>query len=286
MPAPFLRKPWFAPARRWIGARLGAYLSKRVPSPGTAAATDTARLLACLQPGDVVLVEGQSRISGAIKYLTQSTWSHAALYTGQPVGGRDARGQERSFVEADLQEGVRAVSVAEFEGLHCRICRPVGLTAADVAAVIGFVTARLGQQYDLRNVFDLARYLFPTPPVPTRWRRRMIALGSGDPTRAICSTLIASAFQSVRYPILPQIEALPSTDPHCVGCIEHILHVRHHSLYVPRDFDVSPYFEVVKPTLACGFNHRLLRWDDEVAQAAAIGRVADPVAQPAGHAAA
>jgi hypothetical protein len=114
----------------------------------------------------------------------------------------------------------------------------------------------------------------------------MIALGSGDPTRAICSTLIASAFQAVRYPILPQIEALPSTDPHCVGCIEHILHVRHHSLYVPRDFDVSPYFEVVKPTLACGFNHRLLRWDDEVAPAAAIARVADPVAQPAGKAAA
>jgi hypothetical protein len=36
--------------------------------------------------------------------------------------------------------------------------------------------------------------------------------------------------------------------------------VRHHSLYVPRDFDVSPYFEVVKPTLACGFDYRLLRW--------------------------
>jgi hypothetical protein len=271
----------FTAARRWIGARLGAYLSKTVPSPGTAAATDTAKLLACLQPGDVVLVEGHSRVSGAIKYLTQSTWSHAALYTGQPVGGVDERGLERSFVEADLQQGVRAVSVAEFEGLHCRICRPVGLTAADIAAVSGYVTARLGQQYDLRNVFDLARYLFPTPPVPTRWRRRMIALGSGDPTRAICSTLIASAFQSVRYPILPQIEALPSSDPHCVGCIEHILHVRHHSLYVPRDFDVSPYFEIVKPTLAFGFNHRLLRWDDAVAQAQPVAAQGQPVGEAA-----
>jgi hypothetical protein len=271
----------FTAARRWIGARLGAYLSKTVPGASTAAATDTAKLLACLQPGDVVLVEGHSRISGAIKYLTQSTWSHAALYTGQPVGGVDARGLERSFVEADLQEGVRAVSVAEFEGLHCRICRPVGLSAAEIATVIGYVTARLGYQYDLRNVFDLARYLFPTPPVPQRWRRRMIALGSGDPTRAICSTLIASAFQSVRYPILPRIEALPSSDPHCVGCIEHILHVRHHSLYVPRDFDVSPYFEVVKPTLAFGFNHHRLRWDDDIAQLQPIG----VEGQPAGEAA-
>ena len=44
---------------------------------------------------------------------------------------------------------------------------------------------------DLKNVFDLARYLFPVPPVPSRLRRRLIALGSGDPTRAICSTVIA-----------------------------------------------------------------------------------------------
>lgn len=26
----------------------------------------------------------------------------------------------------------------------------------------------------------LARYLFRTPPVPQRWRRRMLSLGSGD----------------------------------------------------------------------------------------------------------
>jgi hypothetical protein len=29
-----------------------------------------------------------------------------------------------------------------------------------------------------------------------------------------------------------------------------IPYVRHHSLFVPRDFDVSPYFQVIKPTLA------------------------------------
>ena len=40
-----------------------------------------------LRPGDVLLVEGSSRISTAIKYLTQSTWSHAALFVGPPLGG-------------------------------------------------------------------------------------------------------------------------------------------------------------------------------------------------------
>ena len=97
----------------------------------------------------------------------------------------------------------------------------------------------------------------------------MLALGSGDPTRAICSTLIAQAFQSVRYPILPQVEQRSANDPLCPLCVEEILHVRHHSLFVPRDFDVSPYFAVVKPTLAAGFDHHALRWADATARARA-----------------
>lgn len=212
-------------------------------------------MLACLKPGDVLLVEGQTRISVAIKYLTQSTWSHAALY---------AAGQPRCFLEADIHNGVRAVGVDEYEGLNCRICRPVGLNTEEIEQVIGYVSARLGYQYDLKNVVDLARYLLPTPPVPVRWRRRMLALGSGDPTRAICSTLIAQAFESVRYPILPIIERMPSGDPLHPDCIEEILHVRSYTLYVPRDFDVSPYFAIVKPTLASGFDFRRLAWDDRL----------------------
>ena len=38
--------------------------------------------------------------------------------------------------------------------------------------------------------------------------------------------------------------------------------MRHHSLFVPRDFDVSPYFDVVKPTLAAAFDDRSLQWHD------------------------
>ena len=74
------------------------------------------------------------------------------------------------------------------------------------------MVSHLGTQYDMRNVVDLARYLLPTPPVPTHWRRRMIALGSGEPTRAICSTLIAAAFQHVRYPILPRVERIAAEE--------------------------------------------------------------------------
>ena len=31
-------------------------------------------------------------------------------------------------------------------------------------------------------------------------------------------------------------------------------HIQEHGLYMPRDFDVSPYFQIIKPTLALGFD--------------------------------
>ncbi|WP_018990198.1 YiiX/YebB-like N1pC/P60 family cysteine hydrolase [Aromatoleum toluclasticum] len=244
-----------------VGRWLGRALTRPAHVHTLSQPTPAGILLACLRPGDVLLIEGHSRISTAIKYLTQSTWSHAALYVGDALQGRAPDGH--CFVEADIVGGVRSVGIEEFAGLHSRICRPSGLTDEDCRRVVTYAIERIGYQYDLRNVFDLARYLLPTPPVPQRFRRRMLALGSGDPTRAICSTLIAQAFQSVRYPILPVVTQGPSRDAMCADCIEEILHVRHHSLFAPRDFDVSPYFAVVKPTLARGFDYRSLRWEDE-----------------------
>ena len=253
------------PIAQWLGERLTKYLGRERPGTYTAAPADLHELQACLQPGDVLLVEGNTRISTAIKYLTQSTWSHAALYVGPALGRYNGNGQALCFVEADLAEGVRAVPLSQFAGLNVRVCRPVGLTADDMQRVIAYATERIGHHYDLRNVFDLVRYLLPTPPVPTRYRRRLLALGSGDPTRAICSTLIAQAFQSVHYPIMPTVEERPADDPACPACVQEILHVRHHSLFVPRDFDVSPYFEVVKPTVAAGFDYRSLVWHESPA---------------------
>lgn len=87
---------------------------------------------------------------------------------------------------------------------HTRICRPTGLSPEDRRRVCAFAAERIGFDYDPQNVIDLARYLFPLPML-ARWRRRMIALGSGEPTRVICSVLIAQAFEAVRYPILPKI---------------------------------------------------------------------------------
>jgi hypothetical protein len=100
------------------------------------------------------------------------------------------------------------------------------------------------------------RYLMPLP-VPRRWRRRMMSLGSGDPTRLICSALIAQAFEAVRYPILPRVTRMESRSAR-----REILEIRHSSLYAPRDFDISPYFAVVKPTIETGFDYKGLHWAD------------------------
>ncbi|MCW5603983.1 MAG: lipo-like protein [Burkholderiales bacterium] len=245
----------------FFGRRLARYLTAPSRNAPTVTTNDPVALASALRPGDVLLVEGHSRVSSAIKYLTQSTWSHSALYVGNALGPPPDGEEPRVLVEADLSEGVRGVPLSLYAERHTRICRPVGLAPDDLRQVIDYAVARIGHQYDLRHLIDLARYLMPTPPVPSRWRRRMIALGSGDPTRAICSTLIAQAFDKVRYPILPVVVREPVNDD--PATFREILHIRHHSLYAPRDFDISPYFRIVKPTLEAGFDYRKLHWAEE-----------------------
>jgi len=244
-----------------IGRALAAFLEKPLSLAPPFALTDPAMLLACLRPGDVLLVEGNNRISLAIKYLTQSSWSHAALYVGDAVSHLRPGMPAGALIEADLRRGVIAVPLAKYTMFNTRICRPVQLTDEDRHAVVDFMVRSLGKRYDLKNIFDLMRFLLPQPPVPARWRRRLLALGSGDPTRAVCSTLIAEAFHTVRYPILPEVSSIFSDGPFAGDTlIREILHIRHHSLFTPRDFDVSPYFRIVKPTIERGFDYHAVPW--------------------------
>ncbi len=215
-----------------------------------------------LKKGDVLLVEGSSRFSLAIKYLTQSTWSHSALYIGDAVDSFEKGEAARTIVEADIQEGIRLMPLSIYYYRHTRICRPVGLTSEQIDKLVAFAISREGDQYDLRNIFDLARYLIQRPPVPSHWRRRLLAIGSSDPTRAICSSLIAQAFHSVGYPILPEIVSYISGDPEKPTVQEEYAHIRHHSLFTPSDFDLSPYFDIIKPTVEHGFDPTHIKWRD------------------------
>ncbi|MEX2127802.1 MAG: YiiX/YebB-like N1pC/P60 family cysteine hydrolase [Xanthobacteraceae bacterium] len=244
-----------------IGRRLADYLTRPIADFHPASTTEFDKLARALRTGDVLLVEGDTRIATAIKYLTQSTWSHSALYVGPIEGRAKPNGEPHVLIEALVEEGVTSSPLSKYRDAHTRICRPVGLSEEERRTVARFTLDRLGHQYDTKNIVDLMRYLLPTPPVPSRFRRRMLALGSGEPTRAICSTLIAQAFQSAHYPILPRVEWID--DPQSAqgeNARKEILHIRHHSLFAPRDFDISPYFAIVKPTIEAGFDFRSVGW--------------------------
>jgi len=243
-----------------IGKRLAAYLSSPIETDTQVATSNPSELAATLRRGDILLIEGNSRFSSAIKYLTQSTWSHATLYIGDGPYPHQKNRNEPVLVEADINEGVRIVPLALYSGFHTRICRPVGLVDEDITAVVDYAIAQIGDTYDVKNILDLARYLIASPPVPGHLKRRLLALGSGDPTKAICSSMIAQAFQSIDYPILPEKTLEISSSRACRKCYREIRHIKHHSLFVPRDFDASPYFEIVKPTLSQGFTPHPVQW--------------------------
>lgn len=256
--------------------RLGRFIARRLETETSGykpyTPSDPKTLRRALQRGDVLLVEGNQKVSSAIKYLTQSTWSHAALYIGDMLTEGEGNGtatedEDREpprLIEVNLGEGCVAVPLSKYRTYNTRICRAVGLTPDDRTRLCQFMIARLGVKYDLRNVIDLMRYLLPTPPVPVRLRRRMLAFGSGLPTRAICSTMIAQAFQSIRYPILPEIRHVEGrASAESEYSRQEVLHIRHHSLFTPRDFDISPYFAIVKPTLEYGFDYKTLVWSED-----------------------
>jgi len=229
---------------------------------------EPARLKATIRPGDVLLVDGDQRVSQAIKYLTMSSWSHSAIYVGDALLARDAatradvqkrfgREARHLVVEALVDKGVVVSPLMKYIDLNIRICRPVGLTPADLAIVLDHVIARIGLQYDRRNFWDLTRYMLPFQMIPPGLREDALHFGSGRDTETICSSLLAEAFGRVRFPILPDpVRRKPGTArerlrQQILGrptrrAWSGLLRARHPTLCVPRDFDLSPYFEIVK----------------------------------------
>ena len=227
---------------RYLTAELPTY-QRRVPN-------DMDRLRAELRPGDVVLVEGKSRISRIIMTLTQSSWSHAAMYIGDALlrrGGAQAQealatygGEARHLVlESDMADGVRVKPLAWYGNHNLRICRPLGLSDWDLERVLAEMLRHLGLRYDQRNIFDLGRYLTPFHLLPQRWRRRPLYLGSSSSREVICSALIAKAFYLVGFPVQPVVGEGGG------GTRKRII-VRHPSYIMPRDFDLSPHFQILK----------------------------------------
>lgn len=273
--------------RRWITDRIVAFLTRPLPRYERHGWNDPERLARHLRRGDVLLVDGDTRISVMIKYLTHSSWSHAGLYIGDELlrrGGESARRAREEFgedaasllVEA-LPEGVVASPVRKYVDFNVRLARPHRLRESDLRVILDEAVAAIGWRYDLRNVLDLARYLIPVRIVPERFRRTALHFGSGAATEVICSSLLGRLFQRVRFPILPHIEWPEGFDApqprHPRSLLRRIFghesqdftglfHMRHPTLLTPRDFDLSPYFEIVKFNVVAdgSFDYTRIRW--------------------------
>jgi hypothetical protein len=249
-------------------------------------ANDMVRLKRYIRKGDVVLVEGNERISECIKYLTQSSWSHAALYVGDEPLRRDPVmrqqlldqfGDEAHYllVEALAQEGVVLTPLQKYREFNLRVCRPFNLSRTDCAKVVDEVLSNVGYTYDFKNILDLARYFLPVHLIPRRFRRTALEFGSAEPTHVICSSMIARAFRRVKFPIVPQFKEPPLADEDKKGLVRlmrrpaprrfGVLQEVPTAFITPRDFDLSPYFEVIKFNLIedIKFDYRKIVWAEE-----------------------
>jgi hypothetical protein len=270
-------------------------LTKPVARYALTIPNDMGALKRGLRKGDVVLIEGNERVSEVIKYLSQSSWSHACLYVGDeplrhdPELGRkltEEFGDEAQYlvVEALIESGVVLSPISKYLNFNLRLCRPHGLTAADQHEVLNAALANVGGNYDFKNVFDLMRYFLPVHLVPARWRRQALQFGSGDPTRVICSSMIAECFAKIRFPIVPRYEPFPEGFAPATkvrGLLGRfsrshtfapgLLRMVSPTLITPRDFDLSPYFAIIKYNVIenSRFDYRKLSWVSEVEEPAA-----------------
>ena len=226
-------------------------------------------MLRDLRPADVILFEGRARVSEVIKIITLSPWTHAALYVGRmnEITNPDALAiikkhykgdpNEPLLIESLLGFGTIVNPLSDYTQDNLRICRPDGLSFNDQNKVVCFASEHIGMNYDVRQLLDLARFMFPYAILPRRWRSSLFQHNAGRPTNIVCSSMIARCFQSVNFPMLPTI----NTDKN-----DRLkFHKRNFRLFVPSDFDYSPYFNILKfPAWPLSMNegYRDLPWTE------------------------
>ncbi len=254
----------------WLIEKTSKWLLKEDP-PTRGYLCDFSRICQEIQPADVLLIEGRSRVAKIIKQVTISPWSHAVLYIGrledisnphlQKIAKQhcECNPSSQLIVESEVGLGTAISLISKYKDDHVRILRPQGLTKTDGQKVIEFAIHSLGKKYSLRHLVDLARFLFPWGLFPRRWRSSLFQHNALQPTEDTCSSMIADAFQSIPYPVLPLIQEDTKKDLELIR--------RNPRLFTPSDFDYSPYFDVIKyPIFPLGKKgaYKNLHWRDDV----------------------
>lgn len=288
---------WASRWRDWITERVTRFLETPIGHYEQHHPNDLDALKRHVRKGDVLLVDGNLRVSVVIKYLTQSPWSHAALYVGDELlqrgGALRALAEEHFGPEAEhvvveaLTEGVVASPLAKYADHNVRLCRPHRLLPKHLERILDGAIDAIGWRYDLRNVIDLALHLGGVALRPPHQRKRALRFGSGAARSVICTSLLGQLFADVGFPVLPQVSY-----PDAPGGSERPtrrplrpvwsrrrderddgLRGRHPTLLMPRDFDLSPFFHVVKVAAPEVLEYERIRWEEEIEE---LRRSADP----------
>lgn len=233
----------------WIIEKFSYWLLKNEP-PRRAYLCQYDQIKQIAKPCDVLLIEGRNRVSNIIQLITKSPWSHACLYVGaiQELKNPELQkliqshysgnASEPLIIESEVGQGTIVSPLSKYHEDHIRLLRPQSLTEEDGLKVIDYAAHRLGGKYSTRHIVDLARFMFPWGAYPRKWRSSLFQHNALQPTEDICSSMIADAFQSIRFPILPLVERDKKEN---IELIE-----RNPRLFTPSDFDFSPYFNVIK----------------------------------------
>lgn len=240
-------------------------------SPSRSFLCDFSRIRHEVRTADILLIEGRNRISQIVQRITQSPWSHAALYIGHIHNIDDPKLREfvqqnykgslseQLLIEAMIGEGTIIVPISKYKEEHIRVCRPTGLSHLDAQKVIEYAINSFGPKYNIRHFFDLGRFILSSKFIPRRWNSSLFKKNAGKASRDICSVMIAKAFASVKFPVLPLIR---ENDQQQLEMIR-----RNPKLYTPSDFDYSPYFDIIKYPMmpVAGFSiYRHLPWQEDL----------------------
>ena len=224
-----------------------------------------------LKTCDVLLIEGRSRVAGVISYITQSNWTHSALYIGRLYDVEDTElrkiikqyykgaEEEQLIIESELGAGTVIRPLTFYKNEHIRICRPKNLAYSDGQQMLAYTITQLGKSYYKRQIFDLMRFFLPYKALPPRFGSTLFNLKAGYATKTVCSSMIAEAFCFVQFPILPLVKVIKENN------VVKLYH-RNPKICTPKDFDYSPYFQIIKyPFLDCSHHesYRLLPWSGD-----------------------
>ena len=139
--------------RPWLERTLVTFLTRPVGRYERYGHNDLDALRRNIRKGDVLLSQGNQRISAIIRYLTQSPWSHALLYVGDELllhGGaladqvRAEFGDEANELLIDaLPQGVVAAPLSRYADYNIRLCR-ARLAPEDLKRVLEAASSTLG----------------------------------------------------------------------------------------------------------------------------------------------